>query len=200
MTQGKVADYLGITTLRHHAPKLSPVERRDFAGLQFTLYSERDVKRFAKARFKDRHTDPRPEAPPRVKTFMDPDALLRWALEKGMEPARALELSNRRRRANEQHSKIRVGTGAPRKDDVRRVLLRAAGEVLEEFPDLTLSELAGFLAAGPAWQDCPGWLPAEWASPSDPGELNPFFREAAIDRVRGLLGHDLRKLLQNARR
>jgi hypothetical protein len=85
-------------------------------------------------------------------------------------------------------------SGAPRKDAVRRVLLEAAEDLLDDDPDLTLTQLAGILAAGVAWQECPGWLPRGWASAADPRELSRTFRTPAIDRVRKLLGSELKDL------
>lgn len=106
-------------------------------------------------------------------------------------------------------ARIRIGTpGRPKAEGVRELLVAAAQQAIY------LNEKAGRLGALSFTQLCAEagrqvwldqvvsgeyyWLPESWASPRDANEIAKEYGPNLTARVRGLVGPDLKKLLQTA--
>jgi hypothetical protein len=168
-------------------------------GKAVLLFERVTLRRFLRARHQS--------ADPRVRRYRDPAAVMRWALRRGLPLEHAEELARRAGARRRAEARVRVDvSGRPRVDDVRELLRAAAQQAVyrwrRRLDDLSYGQLC-WEAAQAVWDDQVArneydWLPREWASRRQPGEIDPTFKPNVKARVRDLVGDDLKKLLQTA--
>jgi Mn-dependent DtxR family transcriptional regulator len=185
-----------------HEGLLEVTEERSFGVGRRLLLRPRDVKRFARDRY--RATDGR------VRASFDRERMLTWALAHGWSSDRAKALADCAEQRERRYGRIRVDVGGrPREEEVRELLIAAGRRAVyrrcrqDALHELTYTQLcheAGLaLWADQVERDEYDWLPRIWANPRDTAELNRGYGENLTARVRRLVGPELKKLLQIAR-